>query len=147
MIVNQLLDQEALEARPQIGSIVDIAVVGCQRRDISQDQRYLLWKECAEKSGAWVRAQEAAKQSANAKRSEATKKRERNEDGTLTSAPTSSGDTGSKEKTGKNPGADAKAKSSKTNRGTVERMDKLSLNARVTESQTVARSFACPVPN
>lgn len=97
-----------------------------ERRDISQDQRYLLWKECAEKSGAWVEAQEAAKQSANAKRSEATKKRERNEDGTLTSTPTSSGDTGAKEKTGKNPGADAKAKSSKTNRGTVERMDKLS---------------------
>jgi len=60
----------------------------------------------------------------NRKRSEATKERERAEDGTLkaSSGCTSSAPTGDRESTKSRA---AKAKASKTNRGTVERMDRL----------------------
>lgn len=59
---------------------------------------------------------------ANRKRSEAAKERERTEAGTFqASDPTLSGVSGSHSKAG----AKAKAKASKTDRGTVERMGKL----------------------
>lgn len=61
----------------------------------------MLWKECAERSEAW-------------------QERERTEHGTFTSTATTCGTTGKPERT-----STAKAEASHTNRGTVERMDRL----------------------
>lgn len=93
-----------------------------ERRDLTAAQRYLIWKACHEKSEAWQAEQQRIQDEANRKRSEAAKERERKEDGTLkaSSVPTTSGKTGDK-----NVGPAAKAAASKTNRGTVERMDRL----------------------
>ena len=95
-----------------------------ERRDLTAAQRYLIWKACHEKSEAWQAEQQRIRDEANRKRSEATKERERAEDGTLkaSSGCTSSAPTGDRESTKSRA---AKAKASKTNRGTVERMDRL----------------------
>jgi len=44
-----------------------------QRRDLGQDQRYLIWKAANEKSDTWRATQNAAKAQADAKRSEKQK--------------------------------------------------------------------------
>lgn len=122
-------------------------------RRLRTDQRYLIWKRVHEKSAEWQARQRKIAESANKARSEAAKGRQRNEDGTLrsaltpawrceqcdtecpdgwsycheckaerpSSASTSSGQTGSQ----RGPGSAAKATASKTNRGSVERMDRL----------------------
>jgi len=96
-----------------------------ERRDLTAAQRYLIWKACHEKSEAWQAEQRRIQEEANRKRSEAAKERERKEDGTLkaSSEPTTCGRTGSRTST--RTGTKAKAAASKTNRGTVERMDRL----------------------
>jgi DNA modification methylase len=98
-----------------------------ERRDLTADQRYLIWKSCSEQSSAWQAERQRIQDEANEKRSEATKAQPRGEDGTrlasyqvvphIVAAP------GDKqvERT-----SAAKAIASKTNRGAVERMDSLS---------------------
>ena len=71
----------------------------------------------------WHTEQQRIRDAANAKRSEAAKDRPRNDNGTLaTSAATSCGATGSDKRSKTN---EAKAAASKTNRGSVEHMNKL----------------------
>jgi len=96
-----------------------------QRRDLTQDQRYLIWKSCAARSGEWeaeqCRLQEEAKQA----RSDAAVAQSRTGSGRFAddSGPsTSCGRTGTKPR-GK--GSTVKADVSGTNRGSVERMDRL----------------------
>lgn len=92
-----------------------------ERRDITGDQRYLIWKDCSEHSDAWQTEQRMIQDEANRKRSEAAKEQPRTESGfsekqvvpQVVAAPEHKSST-------------AKATASKTNRGTVERMDRLS---------------------
>jgi len=96
-----------------------------QRRDLTQDQRYLIWKSCAAKSGAWEAQQQRLQEDANRTRSQAAAGRSRTEDGTFapeTSASTTCGRTGASPR---GRGSTLKAKASNTNRGAVERMDRL----------------------
>jgi hypothetical protein len=93
-----------------------------QRRDLVQDQRYLIWKHCHEHSQAWQAEKARIQAEANRKRSEAAKERERTETGTFqpvceqsVHAPVAS----------KQPERKAKATASKTNPGAVARGDKL----------------------
>jgi len=95
-----------------------------ERRDLTAAQRYLIWKACHEKSEAWQAEQQRIQEEANRKRSEAAKQQPRTEDGTKLAekpgATTTCGKT-----CNQYAGSTAKAKASKTNRGTVERMDRL----------------------
>ena len=70
-----------------------------QRRDLTQDQRYLIWKSCAAKSGDWETEWQRLQEEANRARSSAGASRPRTEDGVFsgsTSASTSCGRTGSR---------------------------------------------------
>jgi N6-adenosine-specific RNA methylase IME4 len=93
------------------------------RRDLTAEQRYLIWDRVAEKSATWQQQQAEIQDQANRARSEATKAQPRTKDGTKLAAgvSTSSGQT-------RGPGTAAKAKASGTNRGAVERMDALKKN-------------------
>lgn len=88
-----------------------------ERRDLVADQRYLIWKRATEKSGEWQKKRDRIKAAANKKRSSTQK-------GVAKSSskrdPTTSGATSHSK-----AGSKAKAAASNTNRGTVERMDKL----------------------
>lgn len=111
-----------------------------ERRDLSQDQRYLIWKDANEKSQLWQAEQNRIQQEANQKRSEAAKEgrvgrasvklKEAGEfeirpyEAGEFSSPTSCGNT-ENESEDKNKTATAKAAASHTNRGSVERMDRL----------------------
>lgn len=77
-----------------------------ERRDLTADQRYLIWKSVAEKSGEWEQRQAELQAEANRKRSEATSRRPRKKDGTLATAATGCGSSG---RIGKPP-ADSLAK-------------------------------------
>lgn len=118
-----------------------------QRRDLKTDQRYLIWKETTEKSQEWRAAREEAQRQANERRAEAARvqiaQQPRTEAGKVAApiAPfvqpgssTGSGQTRQDNATTKTvppqatqrgQGSAAKAEASKTNRGTVERMDSL----------------------
>lgn len=88
-----------------------------ERRDLGGAQRYLIWKEASEKSKAWQLQRQAIQDAANRKRSDAQKgipKAEKERSGT-TSATTFQ----------VHVTREAKAAASKTDRGTVERMDRL----------------------
>lgn len=94
-----------------------------ERRDLTADQRYLVWRAVTDKSEAWQKRQAQIQAEGNRKRSKAqmgnqnaAKSRPKN------SAPTTSGQTVDY---GRSKSAKEKAKASKTNRGTVERMDRL----------------------
>lgn len=96
-----------------------------QRRDLTQDQRYLIWKSCAAKSGQWKAQQQRLQEEASRARSRATAMQPRSEDGTFvddTGPSTDCGRTGAKPR---GRGSVAKAEASSTNRGAVERMDRL----------------------
>jgi N6-adenosine-specific RNA methylase IME4 len=106
-----------------------------QRRDLSTDQRYLLWKECADADAEWQAEQDKAREEANRRRAEAANTRERKPDGTLAaSAPTTCGRTGQDDAPAKpsrgstNAGASRKAKAANVDRGTVERNEYLAKN-------------------
>ena len=106
-----------------------------QRRDLSEDQRYIIWKECAENDEAWKAEQKRIADAANKARADAVKARERKPDGTLasSSAATTCGATGQdkpkqEDKPKTKRGADKKATSANVNRGTVERNDYLQKN-------------------
>ena len=89
-----------------------------ERRDLTADQRYLIWKAKAEKSAAWEATRQAIREAANLKRSEAAETRPRTEDGTW--LPSSRG-TDSTATGGGHPSRQLKAEASNTNRGAVAR--------------------------
>ena len=93
----------------------------CQRRDITEDLRALIWIRINEGLIAYQKTQDAIRAEANKKRSEATKQQPRTEDGTrLTEKPgctTISGTT----RSGHRKGEQAKAQASNTNRGAIAR--------------------------
>ncbi|MFO7899033.1 MAG: hypothetical protein R6V58_08230, partial [Planctomycetota bacterium] len=96
-----------------------------QRRDLTQDQRYLIWKSCAAKSGEWEAEQRRLREEADRARSKAASERPRAEAGQFRSEASPSADCG---RTGSKPrgrGSTVRARISGTNRGAVERMDRL----------------------
>lgn len=122
-----------------------------QRRDLVQEQRYLIWKYCHENSAAWQSEKARIAEEANRKRSESAKARARNENGTLAETPPAE-EKPSEEPPSEEPPAEelaleqeeepvvqqnvapldethksekAKASKSKTNRGAVARGDLL----------------------
>ncbi len=72
-------------------------------------QKYAVWRILKTGSDEWQALQNKVAEQANAARSEKAKARPRKEDGTLASAPTDGGLTGSKQKGSSNAGAKAKA--------------------------------------
>ena len=97
-----------------------------ERRDMTADQRYLIWKSCSEKSEGWLREQRRIAEEANRKRAEATKAQPRSEDGArLAPKQVVPLVVGTPDKPKRNITNEAKAAASKTNRGAVERMDQL----------------------
>lgn len=102
-----------------------------ERRDLTADQRYLIWKSCAEHSEAWAAERRRIATEANRKRAVAAKVQHQvsnpraGEARPNYGAPTSCGQT-RKQSEGRSASATAKAAASKTNRGAVERMDRLS---------------------
>ena len=102
-------------------------MVNGERRDLLADQRYLIWTAANELSSEWEAQQVHIREEGNRKRSEATKRQPRTEDGTrLASGPaTTSGDTRDYSAETAAKTATAKATASGTNRGTVEKMDLL----------------------
>jgi hypothetical protein len=86
-----------------------------ERRDLTQDQRYLIWKSCSQRSGEWDAIHEHLQERANASRSETLK-------GNAQGTPTVCGQTSTNSR---NRGSIELATASKTNRGSVERMERL----------------------
>jgi len=91
-----------------------------ERRDITDDQRYLVWKLCHEHSEEFQEEKRRIQEEANRKRSEAAKRRERTEEGTFEPVVEQS-----VPQVDRHEGKKAKAKASKTNPGAVARGDKL----------------------
>ncbi len=100
-----------------------------ERRDIGDQQRYLIWRDAMAHSEAWQAECQRIADEANARRSEAAKARPRGEDGTLKAAPVvdhydppldEAIDQKPKHKT-----REAKARAAKTTPATVARMDQL----------------------
>lgn len=99
------------------------------RRDLTAEQRYLIWKSCNEQSEAWRAEQQLRHTKANRKRSEAAKAQHevsnpRVGEKVISGAPTTCGRT--KRNEGRSQTAKIAAIASKTNRGSVERMERLS---------------------
>lgn len=90
-----------------------------ERRDLTAEQRYLIWKDCNEHSEAWQAEQRRIQDEANRKRSEAQKDVPKAE--AAERAATTCGTTFKQPERS----SAAKATASKTNRGAVERMDRL----------------------
>ena len=84
-----------------------------ERRDLTQDQRYLIWKSCSQCSGEWDAIHQHIQERANQSRSETLK-------GYNQGAPTNCGQTSPR-----NRGSQELAVVSNTNRGAVERMERL----------------------
>lgn len=109
-----------------------------QRRDLTTDQRYILWAECAENDKAWQAEQRRIQEEANRKRAEAAREQiaaqQRDEDGKIKpGAATSCGTTRTpappkaaeqpKEEPKPTRTSDKKAEQANVDRGTVERND------------------------
>ena len=97
-----------------------------ERRDLTQDQRYLIWKSVNEKSQSWQEEQRRIQDEANKKRSEAAKSQHEVSNpraGEVLDRPQVVDEP--KKAAPRGQGSQAKAAASKTNRGSVERMDNL----------------------
>lgn len=92
-----------------------------QRRDLSDEQRYLIWKFCHEHSESFQAERQRIQDEANTARADAASKRERTETGTF--EPVREHNVPILEQP--RPGKQAKANSAKANRGAVARGDKL----------------------
>jgi N6-adenosine-specific RNA methylase IME4 len=94
-----------------------------ERRDLVDDQRYLIWKHCAEQSEIWQTEKRRIAEEGNRKRSQAAKQQPRTGTGF---GPKPGGSTKCATTTGKRElGQIARAAASKTNRGAVVRGDAL----------------------
>ncbi|MFO8013922.1 MAG: DNA N-6-adenine-methyltransferase [Phycisphaerae bacterium] len=94
--------------------------VNGERRDLTQDQRYLIWKSCAQKSGKWQAEQQRLREGANRARSESQKGIPKPR---ATERPATGCGRSSVAPRGR--GSALRAAASRTNRGAVERMDRL----------------------
>jgi N6-adenosine-specific RNA methylase IME4 len=101
-----------------------------QRRDLVQDQRYLIWKRCQKGAETWRAEHEKTTERANKARTEVAKERPREEGGAFKASPgTSCADTGRDHKAEATKTTRAAvAKEAGVNRGSVERMDRLDKN-------------------
>ena len=110
-----------------------------QRRDLSRDQRYLLWDECSAKDAEWQAVQERIQDEANRKRAEAAKGNENAaKEKPKNSAATTCGTTVSDVRPAPKPtpkadakparASEEKAKAANVDRGTVERNEYLKKN-------------------
>ena len=92
------------------------------RRDLVDEQRYIIWADINEHSAAWQAEQQAIKDAANQKRSEAMQ-------GNQNAATKPKTEVGHSvlplSETKEEPAKESKAKASKTNKGAVARGDKL----------------------
>lgn len=86
-------------------------------------QKYAVWRSLKAGSDEWAARQKSIQDAANAARSEKAKARPRNDDGTLTSAPTLSGRTGTRGSS--NKGSKSKAAAAGVDRGTVEKFERV----------------------
>lgn len=86
-------------------------------------QKYAVWRSLKAGSDEWAARQKSIQDAANAARSEKAKARPRNDDGTLTSAPTFSGRTGTRGSS--NKGSKSKAAAAGVDRGTVEKFERV----------------------
>ncbi len=100
-----------------------------ERRDLTQDQRYLIWKSCMEKAGIWQAERRRILAEANRARSESQKDKPRGAVGERPS--TNSG----RSSPPRGRGSSERALSSGTNRGAVERMDRLARERTELESR------------
>jgi len=89
-----------------------------ERRDLTQDQRYLIWKSCSRRSGEWDAIHQHIQERANQSRSELKKGQARS------SSDRPSTICGRSIATQRGSSIELAA-ASKTNRGTVERMERL----------------------
>jgi len=96
-----------------------------QRRDLTQDQRYLIWKSCVDRSGEWETQRKRIQEEANRARANATASQPRNDGGTFSEVTGPSTICGRTREKPRGQGSSAKADASGTNRGAVERMDRL----------------------
>jgi hypothetical protein len=100
-----------------------------QRRDLTRDQRYLLWDECSAKDAEWQAAQKRIHDQANQKRAEAAKgndnaaKSKPKENSAATSCGTTVSPHSPPPKLDSKPAraSEEKAKQANVDRGTVER--------------------------
>ncbi len=90
-----------------------------ERRDLTQDQRYLIWKSCSQRSGEWDAIHQHIQEQANQSRSELKKGQARSSsDRPSTNCGRSIGGE-------RGAGSQELAAASNTNRGAVERMERL----------------------
>ncbi len=125
---NRLKACQMVDAKPRFETIANdvnpwafVWSLNGQRRDLTTDQRYIIWKDCAAADAAWWDEQQRIREAANKARSAAAKGNENAAKDKKNSAPTTCGDTVSGGAKAKNPGAEKKAQASGTDRGTVER--------------------------
>jgi ParB family chromosome partitioning protein len=85
-----------------------------ERRDLTKDQRYLIWKSCSKRSGEWDAIHKRVQERANQSRSKLKKIHDR-----------PSTDCGHSSAAPRGRGSTELATASKTNRGAVERMERL----------------------
>jgi hypothetical protein len=95
-----------------------------QRRDLVADQRYLIWKRCTGKSAEWQATQQKNTDEANRKRSESQKGIPKAERVGTTCAETLRDHQAEEQRRTRT----SAAKASGTNRGAVERMNRLEAN-------------------
>lgn len=96
-----------------------------ERRDLTADQRYLIWKSCSGQSAAWQERRQRIRDEANRKRSEALRGNDNAAKEQKTVVPLVAGPLLIDVAGDKNITPAAKASASHTNRGAVERMDRL----------------------
>lgn len=122
----QLLGIEpgAEHLREEVDPFAYVWSLNGERRDLTADQRYLIWKSCSERSEAWLAEKRRIEREANEKRSEAAKG---NDNAARDREPkTVQPQSVAKPSYHETKSSTAKAALSKTNRGSVERMDQLS---------------------
>ncbi len=105
-----------------------------QRRDLVEEQRYLIWKHCEENGADFQAQRQSIKEEANQKRSEAAKERDRKSDATLAPDPVvvqneppldEPPKEQAKRTTGKHKGREINVRAANVNSTTVKRGDVL----------------------
>ncbi len=105
-----------------------------EHRDLADDQRYLIWKACSDKSEGWKKEQKRIRDAANARQAQAMEGRPYAPKGQKRSAEKEVAQVAQPPSPKVAVTREAKAAASKTNRGTVERMDQLAGSGRQNRS-------------
>lgn len=96
-----------------------------QRRDLLEEQRYLIWKHCHEQSEQWRAEQERIREEANRRRSEAAKDQPRTSNGRRLAERQVAGQNDPPPDKDRHPARKAKAATAKVKPSTVKRGDTL----------------------